>query len=115
MTHRGVIANMMQGRVFEDAAERTTQSEVALGILPLTHSYGLITQHAMLWRGDTLVIHPRFDMQSMLKSIMQFKINRLYLVSGAALSLSMGRIYASLRNDQENNRTSRFRLFSLPS
>lgn len=75
---------MLQGRVFEDAAERFNNSyaapEVALGILPLTHSYGLITQHAMLWRGDTLVLHPRFEMQSMLKSIAQFKINRLYLV-----------------------------------
>ncbi|KAF3763942.1 hypothetical protein M406DRAFT_51177 [Cryphonectria parasitica EP155] len=80
VTHRGVIANLMQARIHEAASGRSDQKDIALGILPLTHSYGLITQQAMLWRGDTLVLHPRFEMQSTLKSIMQFKINRLYII-----------------------------------
>ncbi|RFU79722.1 amp-dependent ligase [Trichoderma arundinaceum] len=80
VTHRGFIANMMQGRTFEDAGEEGGVPQVGLGILPLTHSYGLTVAQAMLWRNDTLILHPRFEMQAMLKSIMQYKIDRLYLI-----------------------------------
>ncbi|KAK5988825.1 Fatty-acyl-AMP ligase ecdI [Cladobotryum mycophilum] len=80
ITHRGIISNLIQGRTFEDASDGGSLTGVGLGILPLTHSFGLVVAQAMLWRGDTLILHPRFEMQGMLKSIAQYKIDRLYLI-----------------------------------
>ena len=56
------------------------RTEIALGILPLSHSYGLILAHVTAWRGDTYVLHAQFDMQAALASIAKYKIERLYLV-----------------------------------
>ena len=79
VTHYNFIANFMQVLAFETPSKQGA-TEVTLGILPLSHSYGLILAHGLAWRGDSLVLHGGFDMQAMLKSIMQYKIERLYLV-----------------------------------
>ena len=71
---------MLQATSFE-RFDKQGQNEVSLGVLPLSHSYGLILAHAMIYRGDSIVLHPRFDMQAMLGSIAKYKIERLYLVS----------------------------------
>lgn len=34
----------------------------------------------MLWRGDAIILHPKFDMMKMLQSVAKYKIERLYLV-----------------------------------
>lgn len=50
-------------------------------MLPLSHTYALEVSHIMLWRGDSIILHPKFDMMKMLQSVAKYKIERLYLVS----------------------------------
>ncbi|KAL4995967.1 hypothetical protein BDV10DRAFT_122716 [Aspergillus recurvatus] len=79
ITHYNIIANIIQSTTFE-AGPKKGRTEVALGFLPLSHSYGLILAHLAAWRGDTYILHARFDMQAALASIEKYKIERLYLV-----------------------------------
>ncbi|KAL4922592.1 hypothetical protein BDW62DRAFT_215651 [Aspergillus aurantiobrunneus] len=79
ITHYNIIANVIQAGTFE-AGHKNGRPETALGFLPLSHSYGLILAHLTAWRGDTYVLHARFDMQAALASIEKYQIQRLYLV-----------------------------------
>ncbi|KAL4880710.1 hypothetical protein BJY04DRAFT_207902 [Aspergillus karnatakaensis] len=79
ITHYNIIANVIQSGTFESFSKKGL-TETALGFLPLSHSYGLILAHLTAWRGDTYILHARFDMQAALASITKYKIERLYLV-----------------------------------
>lgn len=79
ITHYNIIANVIQTSTFE-ARHKNGSTEIALGFLPLSHSYGLILAHLTVWRGDTYVLQASFDMQKALGAIEKYKIERLYLV-----------------------------------
>ncbi|RDL32344.1 Acetyl-CoA synthetase-like protein [Venustampulla echinocandica] len=79
VSHANVMANMLQA-VTIDAYTFARQTDVSLGILPLSHAYGLMLQHLLTWRGDCIILHPKFDMQLALKSVQQYQIRRMYLV-----------------------------------
>lgn len=80
MTHDNVIANVVLTLAIDDVAKKG-RTEVGLEMLPLSHIYGILISHIMLLRGDTMILHETFDMQKVLKSIVQYRIERLYLVS----------------------------------
>lgn len=85
ISHQNVIANVMQITAFE-APTRAKRSEgiaeVALGLLPLSHIYGLVViAQASTYRGDEVIILPKFELESYLNAIQRFKIRTLYLVS----------------------------------
>lgn len=80
MSHENVIANVLQSTTLE-GVNKKGRREVGLAILPLSHIYGILISHLMIWRGDTMVLHSAFDMQKVLASIAQHRIERLYLVS----------------------------------
>jgi acyl-CoA synthetase (AMP-forming)/AMP-acid ligase II len=85
ISHRNVISNILQISTFEkpgrDKRNHGT-TQVALGLLPLSHIYGLVViAHAGTWRGDEVIILPKFDLQSLLTAIQKYKIQCLYLVS----------------------------------
>lgn len=89
ISHRNVIANTMQIATFETPHRKAmrppgTQSEYtenALGLLPMSHIYSLVVIcHASAYRGDGIIVLPKFDFQQTLGAIQQFKINSLYLV-----------------------------------
>ncbi|KIA75543.1 hypothetical protein HK57_00682 [Aspergillus ustus] len=79
ITHYNFIVNVLQACMFESYA-KSGRSEVAIGAIPFSHGYGLALGHVMVFRGDSLIVIPRFDMQLMLKMIPQYRIERLYLV-----------------------------------
>lgn len=57
-------------------------TEVALGLLPLSHIYGLVVvAQASTYRGDGVIILPKFELESYLRAIQDYKIQSLYLVS----------------------------------
>ncbi|RYP15657.1 hypothetical protein DL767_010302 [Monosporascus sp. MG133] len=87
ITHANMIANIIQPAVFESVAS-DDWPRISLGVLPLNHGYGLVTTHAMFYRGDTTVIHPSFNMQLVLKSIQEYRIERLYLVPPVVAALA---------------------------
>lgn len=84
ISHRNVIANTLQIMIYEDIFRKKlgkNYKDVALGLLPQSHIYALIVIcHCSTYRGDSVVVLPRFDLQSYLKSIQTYKINTLYLV-----------------------------------
>ncbi|KAL3482093.1 hypothetical protein BJX99DRAFT_82061 [Aspergillus californicus] len=79
LTHYNFISNVLQACMFE-SYDKSGRTEVAIGAIPFTHGYGLMLGHLMVYRGDSLIVIPRFDMQLMLKMIPQYRIERLYLV-----------------------------------
>jgi len=87
ISHRNVIANVIQTAAYEEVFRRTLKSdehkytENALGLLPFSHIYALVViNHVGLYRGDGIVVLPKFDFQQLLKSIQDHKISTLYLV-----------------------------------
>jgi ribosome assembly protein SQT1 len=86
ISHRNVIANVLQIGAYEkptrDARPKSERTEVGLGLLPLSHIYGLVViAQASTYRGDAVIILPKFELQSFLGAIQIYKIRTLYLVS----------------------------------
>jgi acyl-CoA synthetase (AMP-forming)/AMP-acid ligase II len=84
ISHRNVIANTLQIATY-DSLERAKLGpdylEVALGLLPQSHIYGLIVIcQVSVYRGDQVIVLPKFDIAQYLTSIARFKINTLYIV-----------------------------------
>ncbi|KUL85641.1 hypothetical protein ZTR_08853 [Talaromyces verruculosus] len=91
ISHRNVIANVLQIKTY-DQTERDKNGpdyqEVALGLLPQSHIYGLIVIcHVSVYRGDQVIVLPKFDIQQYLNSISKFKINVLYIVPPIIISM----------------------------
>jgi ribosome assembly protein SQT1 len=89
ISHYNVIANTMQICVTDEMSRKSIKPspgedkylENALGLLPLSHIYGLVViAHASVWRGDGVVILPKFEFQMFLKAVQDYKANMLYLV-----------------------------------
>lgn len=80
ITHYGIIVNILQISALEKVHEASWVPQPVTGVVPFTHGYGVEIGHLTAWRGETLVVLPRFDMQLMLQSVQQHRIQRLYLV-----------------------------------
>lgn len=84
ISHRNVIANTLQITLYDKPAREAIRPgylDVALGLLPQSHIYGLIViSHCSTYRGDRVIILPKFDLQHYLTSIQKYKINTLYIV-----------------------------------
>lgn len=81
ISHRNVIANTMQIAAFEKG-HRGSSTEVTLGLLPQSHIYALVVIcHAGPYRGDQIIVLPKFELKSYLASIQRFSISCLMLVS----------------------------------
>lgn len=88
ISHYNVIANTLQINTFDQVARNQMKSpgndaylENALGLLPLSHIYGLVViAHANVFRGDCVVILPKFELKSFLTVVQDYKISTLYIV-----------------------------------
>lgn len=87
ISHHNVIANTLQIKAFEqnyrDGGDtKPANTEVALGLLPQSHIYGLVVIcHAGTYRGDQTIVLPKFELKSYLNAIQRYKITTLFLVS----------------------------------
>lgn len=84
ISHRNVIANTMQYCIYEDVARKKmgVETQVELGLLPFSHIYGLVVvAHAATWRGDEIIVLPKFELTQYLEAIERYKINHLLVVS----------------------------------
>lgn len=89
ISHYNVIANIMQSTAYEGVGRRQFHvcTQVQLGILPLSHIYGLVfIAHTAIYRGDEVIVMPKFDLRSLLEATQRFKIEQLMLVSRSALT-----------------------------
>ncbi|KAK4901009.1 hypothetical protein LTR27_002193 [Elasticomyces elasticus] len=89
ISHKNVIANTLQiftheSPTREDYAKRNmlqSYTETALGLLPMSHIYGLIVgSHVGAFRGDGVIVLPKYDFKVLLQTIQDYKINMLFLV-----------------------------------
>lgn len=90
ISHRNVIANTLQIATYDkpyrdtlinDVRNQSDYTENVLGLLPMSHIYGLVVIcHASVYRGDGVIVLPKFDFTTTLQSIQDYKINTLFLV-----------------------------------
>ncbi|OTA93371.1 hypothetical protein M434DRAFT_30999 [Hypoxylon sp. CO27-5] len=83
IAHRNVISNMMQLRWHEDIGRRAkgVETQVQLGLLPFSHIYGLVVvAQAGTYRGDEVIVLPKFELKTLLETIQRFKINFMHIV-----------------------------------
>ncbi|EXJ79692.1 hypothetical protein A1O3_07973 [Capronia epimyces CBS 606.96] len=95
ISHRNVIANTMQISAFDKVARDAISPnyhDVALGLLPQSHIYGLIVIcHCSTYRGDQVVVLPKFDLQQYLTTIQKYKVSTLYIVPPIIISMVKNR------------------------
>lgn len=92
ISHRNVIANTIQITMYEskmrNAVGGPDYRDVVLGLLPQSHIYGLVViSHLGTYRGDSVIILPKFDLHDCLASIQTYKINTLFLVPPLIISI----------------------------
>jgi acyl-CoA synthetase (AMP-forming)/AMP-acid ligase II len=84
ISHRNVIANVLQITAY-DTESRTTlnvDTQVTLGLLPFSHIYALVVvTHTGTYRGDEVVVLPKFDLKTFLSAIQTYKIAQICVVS----------------------------------
>ncbi|KAH8886696.1 acetyl-CoA synthetase-like protein [Thozetella sp. PMI_491] len=83
ISHRNVIANVLQYTIYESVSRKKfgVDTQVELGLLPFSHIYGLVViAHSATWRGDEVIVLPKFDLTQYLQAIEKFKINHLLVV-----------------------------------
>jgi len=90
ISHTNIISNVLAGCVGEaptrDELGITTQ--VALGLLPLSHIYGLtVVALVSQYRGDEVVVLPKFEIDTFLQAVDRFKIRRLNIVPPILISM----------------------------
>jgi acyl-CoA synthetase (AMP-forming)/AMP-acid ligase II len=96
ISHYNVIANTMQictcdqvSRDWLKAPGEDIYLENALGLLPLSHIYGLVViAHASAYRGDGVVVLPKFELKSFLAAVQDYKINTLYIVPPIVITMT---------------------------
>ncbi|KAF4472862.1 amp-binding enzyme [Fusarium albosuccineum] len=83
ISHRNIIANILQKTTFESVPRKAygIVTQVMLGLLPFSHIYGLVLiTHVGTFRGDEIIVQPRFELKSFLAAVQRFKIEQLSLV-----------------------------------
>lgn len=91
ISHKNVIANTIQLSLF-DQADRDNiaprHRDIGLGLLPQSHIYSLIVIcHVSTYRGDSVIVLPKFELEAYFKAIAKYKISTLYVVPPIAISM----------------------------
>jgi acyl-CoA synthetase (AMP-forming)/AMP-acid ligase II len=85
LTHRNLVAMLLAMH----PVEATTDRDVTIAVLPFFHIYGLSVILSLgLYRGATLVVLPRFEMEPFLAAVERWRVTRLPLVPPLALRLA---------------------------
>ncbi|KAL4873960.1 hypothetical protein BDV12DRAFT_181862 [Aspergillus spectabilis] len=88
ISHRNVISNVLQITAFEKSwrdsqktADGSYYTDVLLGLLPQSHIYGLVVMcHAGPFRGDQVIVLPKFELKTYMAAVQNFKITSLFVV-----------------------------------
>jgi acyl-CoA synthetase (AMP-forming)/AMP-acid ligase II len=76
-------------KIINDLRNQSAYTEKVLGLLPMSHIYGLVVIcHATVYRGDGVVVLPKFDFATTLQAIQDYKINSLFLVRSSISCLT---------------------------
>jgi acyl-CoA synthetase (AMP-forming)/AMP-acid ligase II len=85
LTHRNLVANLSQTRV----VHRVTEADTVLAVLPLFHIFGLqLTMNLALLEGATVILLPRFDLESFLNAVQDHAVTIAAVVPPIILALA---------------------------
>ena len=85
LTHRQIATNLAQ----LEPRSRSAPSDRILAVLPFFHIYGLTAlMNAPLRHGATVVVLPRFDLETFLAAIQNHRITGLYVAPPIVLALA---------------------------
>lgn len=83
ISHYNIIAGILQTATFDSVARKAqdVETQVMLGLLPFSHVFGLmLITHLGAFRGDEIIVLPRYDFVSFLGAVSRFKIQQLSIV-----------------------------------
>jgi acyl-CoA synthetase (AMP-forming)/AMP-acid ligase II len=84
LTHRNLVANITQFDSLEVQSMGTL-----LGVLPCFHIYGMVVIMSFgLMRGETIVTLPRFDLETVLRTLQDWRIAMAHLVPPVIVALA---------------------------
>jgi acyl-CoA synthetase (AMP-forming)/AMP-acid ligase II len=85
LTHHNLVANICQ----MEGLRYFYETDTLICVLPLFHIYGLVVVLNMgLYTGATIVLMPRFDLESFLKAAQDYEVTLAHLVPPIVLMLS---------------------------
>jgi acyl-CoA synthetase (AMP-forming)/AMP-acid ligase II len=85
LTHRNLVASLSQTRV----VHRATEADTVLAVLPLFHIFGLqLSMNLALVEGATVIVLPRFDLESFLKAVQDHAVTIAAVVPPIILALA---------------------------
>ena len=85
LTHYNLVANMCQCAILKGVEEEDT----LIAVLPFFHIYGQeILLNYTLYKGETIVTMPRFDLEQFLQLIQNYHVTRAHLVPPIILALA---------------------------
>jgi acyl-CoA synthetase (AMP-forming)/AMP-acid ligase II len=85
LTHRNLVSNLKQ----MEGLNYFSESDTLICVLPLFHIYGLVVILNMgLYMGTTIVMMPRFDLETFLQAAQDYEVSLAHLVPPIVLSLS---------------------------
>ena len=85
LTHRGLVANLCGTA----PVHRVAADDVIVAVLPLFHIYGMqVTMNLGLAAGATVVTMPRFELESFLRIVRDWRVTRAELVPPIVLALA---------------------------
>jgi len=99
LTHRSLVANLCQTRLVQRVGER----DVVIAVLPMFHIFGLqVALNLPLLAGATVLILPRFDVGSFVRTVRDFRVTRVEVVPSIVHALATSQAFeasdlASLR------------------
>ena len=89
LTHRNLVANMVQLDGMESLSRGLTEDDTVLAILPFFHIYGLLViMNWALSHGARIVVLPRFELETFLGALQEHRVTYLHLVPPILLALA---------------------------
>ncbi|KAL2757754.1 hypothetical protein ACRALDRAFT_2097219 [Sodiomyces alcalophilus JCM 7366] len=90
ISHRNVIANIIQYATFDSVPRKKlgVDTQAVIGFLPFSHIYGLVViAYGNTFRGDEVIVLPKYELQVFLEAVQKYKIEQLYVVPPIIIQL----------------------------
>lgn len=85
LSHRNLVASLRQTRL----VQLVGPEDVLIAVLPLFHIYGMqVTLNLALHEGATVVTMPRYDLETFLRAVQQYRVTRADVVPPIVLALA---------------------------
>jgi acyl-CoA synthetase (AMP-forming)/AMP-acid ligase II len=86
LTHRNIVANMLQ---VDATGQYRQDDDTTIVFLPFFHIYGLVVIGPLgLWSGATLVVMPRFELDSHHDLVKRYRATMLHVVPPVVVALA---------------------------